>query len=182
MNCVRLQTSRLVLRELRIDDWVEARALDTDPEVVRFQSNDVLDETGTKSYLEKSIAAQHETPRRTFDLAITEPAHDKYLGRTGVRIERPDHKEAQIWMNLRRDRWGQGLGTEAMRAVFDFAFGELGMHRVYGDCDPRNVASARGMEKLGMRREAHLRQNWWLKGEWCDSLIFAVLEHEWRAA
>lgn len=178
---LRLQTARLVLRELRLDDWREARALDTDPEIVRYQSNDVLDEAGTKKYLEGSIKAALELPRTIFDLAITLRGDDRYLGRAGFKIDRPDHREAAVWFQLRRDHWGQGYAAEALRAVLELAFEGAGMHRVYGDCDPRNLHSARLMEKAGMIREAHLRENWWLKGEWCSSFIYAVLEDEWRA-
>ena len=86
-----------------------------------------------------------------------------------------------LWFAFRRDLWGQGYAGEAMEALLDLGFGRLGLHRVYGDCDPRNARSARLMEKLGMQREGHLRQNWWLKGEWCDSLIYSVLEEEWAS-
>lgn len=180
MNPVRLTTPRLVLRELRLEDSVDAQVLDSDPLVVHYQSNDVEDEAGTKAYLSRSIAAAAENPRRTFDLAVTEPGDDRFLGRVGLRIERPEHREAQVWFNLRRDRWGQGLITEALRGLLDFGFGVLKLHRAYGDCDPRNVGSARVMEKVGMQREGRLRENWWVKGEWCDSFIYGVLEQEWR--
>ncbi|MDP2270195.1 MAG: GNAT family protein [Archangium sp.] len=181
MNPVRLATKRLVLRELRADDWVEAQRLDRDPRVVRFQSNDVLDEAGTKQYLETSIAAQAASPRLVYDLAICLPDDDRFLGRAGFKIERPEHREAQLWFTLRHDLWGKGFASEVLPALLDFAFDELKLHRVYGDCDPRNVGSARVMERAGMRREGHLRENWWLKGEWCDSLLFAVLNQEWPA-
>lgn len=180
MNPIRLTTKRLVLREIRTEDWIDAQVLDSDPRVVRYQSNDVIDEAGTKEYLAKSIAAQHETPRKVFDLAVTEPRDDRYLGRCGLAIHRAEHKEAELWFNLRHDLWGKGIATEATVALIDFGFRELGLHRIYGDADPRNVGSWRVMEKLGFRREAHLRENWWLKGEWCDSFIYAVLEHEWK--
>lgn len=78
-----------MLRELRMEDWVDAQVLDSDPEVVRFQSNDVVDEEGTKKYLAGSIAAQSERPRRPFDLAICLPRDDRFLGHVGFRIERP---------------------------------------------------------------------------------------------
>jgi RimJ/RimL family protein N-acetyltransferase len=52
---------------------------------------------------------------------------------------------------------------------------------MWADCDPRNPASVRVMEKLGMRQEAYFRENAFIKGEWCDSLIYALLDREWRA-
>jgi RimJ/RimL family protein N-acetyltransferase len=61
-------------------------------------------------------------------------------------------------------------------------FVELGLHRIIGQCDARNTASARVMERLGMRREAHLIANEFVKGEWTDELIYAMLDREWKAA
>ena len=61
-----------------------------------------------------------------------------------------------------------------------FAFEELGLHRVVGRLEPRNAGSARVLEKLGMRREAHLVENEWVKGEWQSELIYALLAREWR--
>ena len=181
MNPLRLTTPRLVLRELRLQDSTDAQVLDSDPLVVRYMSNDVVDEPGTRAYLAKSIAAAEQSPRLTFDLAITERGDDRFLGRVGLRIERPEHREAQVWFSVRRDRWGQGVATEALKGLLEFAFGELALHRVYGDCDPRNLASAKLMERVGMMREGWLRENWWVKGEWCDSFIYGLLEHEWKA-
>jgi [ribosomal protein S5]-alanine N-acetyltransferase len=178
---IRLETERLVIRELVEDDWRAHRALDSDPQVVRYQSNDTLDETGTQEYVRKSIAAAQALPRSVYDLAVTLRGSTELFGRVGMSIARPEHRDAMIWFAARRDTWGKGYMTEAARALFDFAFGPLGLHRLWGDTDPRNVGSARIMEKLNMRREAHFRENWWLKGEWCDSWVYAILEQEWRA-
>lgn len=176
-----LQTQRLILREVQLDDWRDAQLLDADPLVVRYQSNDVLGPEGTQEYLQRSIDAAAETPRKVYDLVITRKDENRYLGRVGLDIVRPEHREATVWFNLRRDLWGQGIASEATACLIDFGFRTLKLHRIFGDCDPRNIASAKLMEKVGLKREAHLRENWWLKGEWCDSYIYAVLEHEWRA-
>ena len=62
------------------------------------------------------------------------------------------------------------------------AFEELGLHRVYGRAEPRNTASARVMEKLGMQREAHLVENEFVKGEWQSELVYSILDREWRSS
>ena len=59
-------------------------------------------------------------------------------------------------------------------------FDELGLHRIEGRIDARNTPSARVLERLGMRREAHFVQNEFIKGEWTDEVVYAVLAAEWR--
>ncbi|MDP9231451.1 MAG: GNAT family N-acetyltransferase, partial [Actinomycetota bacterium] len=60
-------------------------------------------------------------------------------------------------------------------------FEDLRLHRVIGRAEARNVASARVLEKLGMRQEAHLIENEYVKGEWQSELVYAILDREWRA-
>jgi RimJ/RimL family protein N-acetyltransferase len=74
---------------------------------------------------------------------------------------------------------GRGLATEAARAVLDLAFGHYGMHRVRVRMDARNSASARLCERLGFHREGLLRQDWLIKGEWTDTLVYGMLAAEW---
>jgi ribosomal-protein-alanine N-acetyltransferase len=181
MNAVRLVTPTVILREIAPEDWRDAQVLDSDPEVVRYQTNDVLDEAGTKAAIARSMALAGQAPRTVYDLAICLPGDERYLGRAGLGIARPEHREASVWFHLRRDHWGRGLASGALTALLDFAFDELGLHRVFGDCDPRNLNSARLMERVGMVREAHFRENYWVKGEWCGAFIYAVLEQDWRA-
>jgi RimJ/RimL family protein N-acetyltransferase len=66
--------------------------------------------------------------------------------------------------------------------MLDFAFRTMELHRVVERLEPRNVGSARVLEKLGMRREAHLVENEWVKGEWQSELVYAVLAREWSDA
>jgi RimJ/RimL family protein N-acetyltransferase len=75
---------------------------------------------------------------------------------------------------------GHGYATEAVAAVVDLGFAGLGLHRIVARLDARNAASARLAERLGMRREAHFVSNEWLKGEWTDEVVYAVLADEWE--
>jgi RimJ/RimL family protein N-acetyltransferase len=56
----------------------------------------------------------------------------------------------------------------------------MGWHRLIGRTEARNTGSARVLEKLGMRLEAHLVENEWVKGEWQSELDYALLASEWR--
>jgi RimJ/RimL family protein N-acetyltransferase len=81
---------------------------------------------------------------------------------------------------LHPDQHGQGFGTEVAIAMLRLGFEDIGMHRICGRCDGRNEASARVMAKAGMRWEAHLRENEFIKGEWQDEVIYALLASEWK--
>ena len=54
------------------------------------------------------------------------------------------------------------------------------MHRVIGRLEARNAASARVLERLGMRQEAHMIENEYVKGEWQSEVVYALLDREWR--
>jgi RimJ/RimL family protein N-acetyltransferase len=178
---MRLETERLVLREFVEDDWRALHAIESLADVNRYQGYDAHTEEYSKSYVAKCIASAAESPRLVFDIAITLRSDEHTLiGRGGIRRTKDELRVGEMWVVLAPDQQKQGLVFEAARAMMSHAFDELGMHRLYGDCDPRNAPSARLMERLGMRREAHFVQNVFIKGEWCDSLIYAVLASEWK--
>jgi ribosomal-protein-alanine N-acetyltransferase len=73
----------------------------------------------------------------------------------------------------------QGYATETAQRLLRFGFATLGLHRIIGQCDPRNTASARVLERIGMRYEGHLRDTMLIRDGWRDSLIYSLLEQEW---
>ena len=83
---------------------------------------------------------------------------------------------AEIGWVLHPDHGGRGYSSEAVRAVLELGVGHYRLHRIIARMDARNTASARLAERLGMRQEAHFRQDWWSKGEWTDTLVYALLE------
>ena len=70
--------------------------------------------------------------------------------------------------------------SEAVRAMVGSGFGELRLRRIWARCLAENVASYRVLEKAGMRREGRLREEEWMKGRWWDTLVYGILDHEWR--
>jgi ribosomal-protein-alanine N-acetyltransferase len=115
-------------------------------------------------------------------VAITDRTDDRLIGNCGIRVNDPDLREANIGYELDPRHWGRGYATEAARAILGFGFDELGLHRVWAECVADNTGSARVLEKLGMRREAHFREHQWFKGRWRDTLVYAVLDREWHGA
>lgn len=176
-----LLTPRLRLREFEEEDWRAAWTYESLPEVVRYGSHGVRTPEESRKYVLGSMASARESPRRIYDLAVVLREDGRFIGRCGLKIVDAEQREGALWYILHPSLWGRGYIPEAAEAVLDFAFGPLHLHRMWADCDPRNTASVRVATKLGMRQEAHFRENVFLKGEWCDSLIFALLDREWAA-
>jgi RimJ/RimL family protein N-acetyltransferase len=91
------------------------------------------------------------------------------------------YRQGEVGYILHPAHGGRGYATEATRALLWLGFEELGLHRICGRLDARNAASARVLERVGMRREAHLVENEFVKGEWTDEFVYALLDREWRA-
>ena len=79
---------------------------------------------------------------------------------------------------LARDAWGRGYATEAARALVAAGFAQLGLRRIVATCDPANAASARVLEKAGLRRAALLPRYEWAKGRWWDALLYEIRRDE----
>src|SRR5207248_1777762 len=99
-------------------------------------------------YLLRQVVEEHaEEEPSSAVAALFALTSDGYLPRTHQRT-------AELGYMLGRDSWGRGIAAEAARLLLDFAFGELGLHRVFAVVDEDNPASIRVVEKLGLRREA----------------------------
>ena len=92
-----------------------------------------------------------------------------------------EHEKGEIGYTFNPAYHGRGLATEAAVALLGLGFEGLGLHRITGHLDARNTASARVLERAGMRLEAHLVENEFVKGEWSDELVYAMLHREWKA-
>ncbi len=176
-----IETERLLLREFRADDESGIHTYASDPEVVRLMIWGPNTPEQTRTFLQTVLKAQEEWPRAFVGLAIELKGDGRMIGSIGLRVKDEHNRAADIGYVLARSYWDRGYMTEAGRAILDVAFREIDLHRVWATCDPRNRASYRVMEKLGMRREAHFRKGVMEKGEWRDSYLYAILAEEWLA-
>ena len=175
-----LTTPRLTLREYAEDDFAGVHAYAQDPETVRFMTWGPNTPQQTRDFIREAIAQQQVEPRVNYHLVAALRESGQIIGGCGIHIRQPEHRGAEIGYCFNRAFWGQGYATEAMAELLRFGFEDLQMHRIYARCDPLNLGSERVMQKNGLRKEAHFRQIYWRKGKWRDSLLYAILEDEWK--
>ena len=175
-----LRTERLILRLFRSNDLEAVYDMQSRPEVARYLYWSPRDRDGAaESLREKLKCSRIEVEGDILNLAVVRASGGPVIGDMMLHYVSAEHRQAEIGYIIHPDAQGEGLATEAARALVDLSFRELGAHRVFGQIDARNTASARVLERVGMRREAHLVENEWVKGEWTDEVIYAVLADEW---
>ena len=177
-----LRTQRLLLRPYAHGDVDGLYAYQRLPEVHRY----LYTEPRTRAEVEAIVAERAGLAVLTeTDKAITLVAE---LAQTGERVgdcvlfwRSQEHEQGEVGYVFNPAYHGRGYATEAVGALLRLGFEGLGLHRIAGHLDARNTASARVLERAGLRREAHLVENEFVKGEWADELIYGILRREWEA-
>jgi ribosomal-protein-alanine N-acetyltransferase len=179
-----IETPRLLLRDFVTRDLDAVHAYSVREDVARFLvwgPNTVLQ---SKQTIKGFVEDQKGKPRLNFDLAIvlkgTGRRGDKgtLIGGVGLKFADWEHRTGDVGYVLHPDYWGHGFAEEAARALMEAGFRELGLQRIFATCDQRNKASARVMERLGMRREGAFRQSKYIQGAWRDEFLYAILAEE----
>ncbi|PKQ26486.1 MAG: GNAT family N-acetyltransferase [Actinobacteria bacterium HGW-Actinobacteria-4] len=169
-------TERLVLRKFRETDADAVHAYASDPEVCKYTDFGPNTWEDTVNFV--NTAMNHE-PDSLADLAIALRSTREVIGGTGAFLpkgEEPDERPhvREIGYVLRRDLWGQGLVTEAATALISLLKQTGTVTRIEARCRPENLASARVMQKLGMKFEFLLERDYECKGVWVDSHLYSL--------
>ncbi len=177
-----ITTERLVLREFVEEDWPPVLAYQRNPLYLRYYewTEDRTAEQA-RDFIRMFLVQQQQVPRIKFQLAITLRSTGQLIGNCGVRLAQVGAHQADIGYELDPLYWGQGYASEAARAMLDFGFTQLKVHKIWSWCIADNTASAHVLEKLGMQLEGRLRANEYFKGRWWDTLMYGLLDREWQA-
>jgi RimJ/RimL family protein N-acetyltransferase len=176
-----IETPRLLLRPFEDADLDALVEIQSRPEVSDYLYWEPRERREVRNVFErlKSMSRIDESSDSLRLAAITRET-GALVGDYSLRLDSREHAQGEIGYITHPDHQGHGYATEGCLPLLRLGFEVLGLHRIFGNCDGRNQASARVMERLGMRREAHFRENEFVKGVWTDALIYAILASEWR--
>lgn len=176
-----LTTKRLILREFVAEDWTAVLTYQQNPLYLRYYAWVERTAEEVREFIQMFLDHRQSSPRTKFQLAVTLKGSGQLIGNCGIRMKTAGAAEADIGYELDPDYWGKGYATEATEAILQFGFTQLGLHRIWATCLADNTGSARVLEKLGMQLEGRLREKEYFKGRWWDSLLYAILEDEWKS-
>ncbi len=177
---VTLKTARLDLRPLAPRDADAVYAMRSDPVVQRYGSHPAwTDPQLAVDYIVRDMKAMASGEFAQF--AIVRRDDEAVVGTCTLYRLDAQCRRAEVGYVLLPSEWGKGYANEGVSEMLGWGFEHLALNRIEADIDPRNVASARALERLGFTREGHLRERWIVDGEVSDSWLYGLLAADWKA-
>ncbi len=173
-----LTTERLVLRPFAAADLEDVLAYRGLAEVARYVPFEPLDRAGAPEFLADS-AGRAELAKEGDFLRLAVELEGTVIGDVLLFWRSDEQRQGEVGYAFNPAHSGHGYATEAAREMLRLGFEELGLNRSIGRIDARNDASARVLERLGMRKEAHFVENEIIKGEMTSEIVYAMLAREW---
>ena len=171
-----VRTERLILRRFTPADAEAFAAYRSDPDVAQYQSWDAPVPLAEAVKKVEQFAQSDPTAPGWFQYAVD--LDGVLIGDLGLNLDE-NLMQAELGFTLAPAYQGRGYATEAVRGLLDHLFIELKLHRVSAECDARNAASARLLERVGFKQEGLRLSNSWFKGEWTDDLLFGLLRTDY---
>ncbi|GGZ14740.1 N-acetyltransferase [Streptomyces inusitatus] len=176
-----IETARLTLRPFSLDDEADMLEFESRPDVARYLYNEPrTPENNAKELAARTTQTVLLAEKDALTLAVD--LDGKVIGYVLLVWLSEENRQGEFGFVFNPEFQGRGYATEAAAEMLRIGFEKLGLHRIIGRCDVRNTGSARVMERLGLRKEAHFVESEIFKGEWGGELHFAMLASEWRAS
>ena len=176
---ITISTSRLTLRFLNEADLPSAYDIFSNPEVMRYWAYPAWTDPAQAQQWLIRIQDGYQTGD-ALQLGIERDTDQILVGTCTLFQFHAASRRAEIGYALGRRYWGLGYMHEALQALLQHAFDRLDLNRLEADIDPRNLASARTLERLGFQKEGYLRERWIVNDEVSDTALYGLLRREWR--
>ncbi len=175
-NSICIQTDRLLIRTIELTDKEDFFHYRSMPQVYKYQSWKPKQIGEVEEFIRRNAGVAPNTVNAWLQLAIC-LKEGRMIGDIGIHFI--DDHQIEIGYTLSPDHQGKGYAIEAVKAVINSIFLEWNKHRITASVDPENTPSIILLEKLGFRKEAHFFKSFLMEDQWCDDVVYAMLEEEW---
>jgi ribosomal-protein-alanine N-acetyltransferase len=174
-----LETERLLLRRVSIDDLNEILELRGNPETMKFIPRPLV-KTEEDALNHFKMIDEKIEKNEGINWAITVKGNPKLIGIIGHYRIQPENHRCEIGYMILPQYNGQGIVTEAIKAVLEYGFEDMNMHSIEAVIDPDNIASERVLQKNGFIKEAHILENEYYDGKFWDTVIYSILKRNFK--
>ncbi len=171
---IEIKTERLKLREIAESDLEFILEIEQRPETNEFESMEQPDVDYLTERFNWFIENVEGLPK-SGGVRFVVLSGSRRIGDMSLVCTWEDTQEWELGFSFLREYWSKGYAAEAVRALAEFAFGELGIHKLVMNINADNVRSTRLAEKLGFVKEGHMREARLFNGSWNDETVYAML-------
>ncbi|MFS0783144.1 GNAT family N-acetyltransferase [Bacillus sp. 1P06AnD] len=168
-----IETRRLQIRLFEPSDWPSLYTYTSNGHVMKYIPEGTLSEDEAKTFVNDHLGDD----AKYFPVVLK--AGGAMIGHIVFHPYFGDHTYEIGWV-FNPDYHNKGYATEAARAILDFGFNKMKLHRIVATCQPQNEPSFRVMEKIGMRREGFFKKCIPHESEWWDEYYYAILSEEFQ--
>nr|WP_321410435.1 GNAT family N-acetyltransferase [uncultured Carboxylicivirga sp.] len=181
IHLLKIETERLLLEEISLDDLEDIYQLNIIPEVDEFNTLGIPDSVEvTKKQIESIIKARSNKPRGSYTWKIVIRETGEFIGMSGMFLSNDKFKLGEIYYKLHPSHWGKGYATEVARELVKTGFNVFDLHKVEAGVASQNSRSIKVLEKAGMTREGLRRKILPIRGEWIDNYHYAIVNDDPR--
>ena len=174
-----LETERLILRKVTLEDIQDMYLYGSDEEVSKYVTWNTHETIAdTKGFVEFVLNKYENKQVSPWGIECKE--NGKFIGTIDFVWWQPNNKTAEIGYVISKDYWGKGLTSEVAKEIIKFGFEKMDLVRIQARCDVENIGSARVMEKAGMSFEGIIRKGIFVKGMHRDLKMYSILKEEFN--
>ncbi|MCU4176911.1 GNAT family N-acetyltransferase [Carboxylicivirga sp. N1Y90] len=174
-----IESKRLDLNEISLNDVDHIHTLHSLPEVDRYNTLGIPENIRiSEKLINTSLEAQKQVPRKHIHWCIRLKSDNRFIGEAGINLSADRFKLGEIYYNLLPEFWNKGYATELAKALINYGFKYLNLHKIEAGVATENMASIKVLEKAGMTREGLRRKILPIRGEWKDNYHYAIVEND----
>lgn len=176
---ISIETERLHMKELTMEDLEDFHRLSSCPEVDEFNTVGIpADINESEIRLRRIVSEHNRAHRKIYTWKIILKGSGKFIGIAGYTFSLDRFRLGEIYYNLLPEYWGNGYATEVAKRMIRLGFEEFKLHKVEAGVDTENTRSVKVLEKAGMTREGLRRKILPIRGVWKDNYHYAILESD----
>ena len=169
------------LRDLMLSDKEEYYAMMSDPEVVKYLSDEDIPTSVESAEQEIKFWGGLFYRKQSVFWAVADTASNKFIGTIGYNSWNIHNRRAEISYDLMRDHWRKGIMTKALNNALVFGFKNMDLMRIEARTMLENIPSQKILEKVGFKKEGILRSYRIIRGEPTDVLIYSLVRSDFAA-
>lgn len=179
-NKIIIETKRLFIKAIQPINAKTVYKYRIDPRVNKYQNWESVSYESILKFINDNLDTEFNSPDKWKQFGIYTKDKDFLVGDIGLHFLNPQNSIVEIGFTISHENQGFGFGSEAVKSIIYYLFRVLKKHRIFASVDPQNNKSISLLKRVGLNQEAYLKKSLFIKENWVDDVIFALLNEEYQ--